>query len=128
MSIYIISIFCYTSIPMLTTRELQLAPSHNQTLQNGQLVSRIFTDAAGRSFRLTFFISIIDGEAKGRLVSAQEIGQKVSTSEQVFCLPFSCPKIVASTPYVSKFSSFVSPYFSLDFLINSQPTRAPSRA
>ena len=113
---------------MISARELQLAPSHNQTLQNGHLVSRIFTDAAGRSFRLTFFVSIVDGEAKGRLVSAQEIGQKVSTSKQVFCLPFSAPKVVASTPYVSTFSSSVSPYFSLDFLINSQPTRAPARA
>ncbi|MEK7641535.1 MAG: hypothetical protein AAB365_00910 [Patescibacteria group bacterium] len=116
---------------MLATRELQLAPIPNTTaLQNGQLVSRIFTDAAGHSFRLTFFVSIIDGEVKGQLVSAQEIGQKVSaaTADHVFCLPFSCPKIVASTPYVSPFSSFVSPYFSLEFLINSQPTRAPSRA
>lgn len=113
---------------MLATRELRLIPTQNQALQNGQLVSRIFTDASGRSFRLTFFVTMIDGEARGHLVSAQEIGKKTSATDQVFCLPFSCPKIVASTPYVSNISSFVSPYFSLDFLINSQPTRAPAFA
>ncbi len=114
---------------MPVTRELQLVSSQNQALQNGQLVSRIFTDTAGRSFRLTFFVTIVNGEAKGHLVSAQEISaSKAHASEEVFCLPFSCPQTVAETPYVSAFSSVVSPYFSLDFLINSQPTRAPSRA
>ena len=112
---------------MVSTRELQLAPLANSSaLQNGQLVSRIFTDAAGRSFRLTFFVTLVNGETRGQLVSAQQIGKNVPSPDQVFSLPFSYPKVVASTPYISKITSFVSPYFSLDFLINSQPTRAPA--
>lgn len=118
---------------MIATRELQLITTQNQALQNGQLVSRVFTDAAGRSFRLTFFVSIVDGETKGRLVSAQEIGKgevgdKSYEQGSVMLLPFACPKVISHTSYLSSPALFVSPYFSLDFLINSQPTRAPSRA
>lgn len=117
---------------MIATRELQLAPLANTSaLQNGQLLSRIFTDASGHSFRLTFFVTMVDGEAKGRLVSAQaisrsDLGNEAAKVGPLYCLP------CAPAPILSSFSALlspylqVSPYFSLDFLINSQPTRAPS--
>lgn len=105
---------------------------------NGQFLSRIFTDASGRQFRLTFFVTIVDGEARGHLVSAQPIstssylrlsGRCASSNPkgQIFCLPIACPKKEIETSYIPAYAPVVSPYFSLEFLINSQPTRAPSR-
>jgi hypothetical protein len=99
--------------------------------QNGQLVSRIFTDCTGKQFRLTFWVSVVDGEVRGSLVSAHPVTYSYArisgeVMEGTFCLPVSIPKVEASTPYIPAYAPFVSPYFSLDFLITSQPTRAPS--
>ena len=103
-----------------------------------QFLSRIFTDAAGRQFRLTFLVAVVDGELKGHLVSAEPISATASVDRQltgavadvssIFCLPIACPKQELSTEYVPAFALVVSPYFSaFEFLIHSQPTRAPSR-
>ncbi len=106
------------------------------SLQHGQFLSRVFTDASGRQFRLTFFVTIVAGEARGHLVSAQPVSTTVSSQRRlgstyslqsdIFCLPIACPKNKPETVYVPFYAPEKSPYFSLDFLINSQPTRAPS--
>lgn len=103
---------------------------------NSQFLSRIFTDATGRQFRLTFLVTVVNGELKGRLVSAQPVSVNQTSSLQLtghvcnssdaFCLPITFSDKKPATVYSPSFAPVVSPYFSLEFLINSQPTRAPS--
>jgi hypothetical protein len=99
-----------------------------------QFMSRVFTDQAGRQFRMLFLVLVIDGEFKGRLISVEplvspshaQLSGAVSESYGIFCLPIYCPVKEPSTEYVPSFARVVSPYFSIDFLITSQPTRAPA--
>lgn len=108
-------------------RPIAVAGLQNQS----QFMSRIFTDASGRRFRLTFLVAMVDGEVRGHLVSAEPISASVAqlsgtVSDGSFCLPIICNNKKPATEYVSAFAPVVSPFFSLEFLINSQPTRAPS--
>ncbi len=94
-----------------------------------RFIRKNFTDASGRQFRLTFLVALVDGEMKGRLVSAEPIAFAQldgEVSDGSFYLPIAIPQNEASTEYVPAFTPVASPYFSLDFLIHSQPTRAPS--
>lgn len=107
-------------------------------LNNSQFISRIFSDATGRQFRLTFLVAIVNGEVRGHLVSAEPVSssnnQTLITNYQLtgavsdgsFCLPIICNNKKPATTYVSSLKPITTPYFSLEFLINSQPTRAPS--
>jgi hypothetical protein len=100
-------------------------------LNQSQFISRIFSDATGRQFRLTFFVAIVNGEVRGHLISAEPISASVAqltgaVSDSGFCLPIICHNKKPATTYVSSLKPIVTPYFSLEFLINSQPTRAPS--
>ncbi len=102
-----------------------------KALNNSQFVSRIFTDVNGRQFRLNFFVTIVDGEIRGHLISAQPISSSAplltgEVSGGSICLPIVCDNKKPDTVYIPDFVPVVSPYFSLEFLINSQPTRAPS--
>ncbi len=106
-----------------------------------QFISRIFTDQSGRQFRMLFLVLVVNGEFKGRLISAErlpapshaQLAGKVATDQMmgesggVFCLPITCNEKEPSTEYISDFAPVVSPFFSIDFLITSQPTRAPSK-
>ena len=100
-------------------------------VKQGRLVSHIFTDQSGVTFRLTFFVTVVNGEVKGKLVSAERVSggptSRISRkmSESNFCLPISCPKVVADTAYIPAYALVVSPYTEL-FFFTSQPTRAPS--
>lgn len=105
---------------------ITLAPQH------GQFLSRIFTDLSGQQFRLTFFVTIVNGEPRGHLVSAQPISTPAHlrlsgscASSQGFCLPIACPKNEVETAYIPSYTPIVSPYTEL-FFFTSQPTRAPS--
>ena len=107
-------------------------------LNNSQFISRIFSDATGRQFRLTFLVAIVNGQVRGHLISAEPVSksnnQTLITDHQLtgtvshggFCLPIICNNKKPATTYVSSLKPIASPYFSLEFLINSQPTRAPS--
>ncbi len=102
------------------------------SLSRPQFISRIFTDVSGRQFRLNFFVAVVDGEVRGHLLSVEPISNTVKlldgeVAEGFICLPIVCSDKKPDNAYVSPFISVVSPYFSLEFLINSQPTRAPSR-
>ena len=48
-------------------------------LSQSQFVSRIFTDSNGRRFRLNFFVAVIDGEIRGRLISVQPLPRTPSS-------------------------------------------------
>lgn len=98
-----------------------------------QFLSRVFTDASGRQFRLTFLVAVVNGELKGRLVSAEPVSPTArltgDVSDPTLCLPISCAQEEKSTEYVPAYAPVVSPFFSqFEFLIHSQPTRAPSFA
>jgi hypothetical protein len=92
---------------------------------NSQFVEKIMTDRSGRQFKLTFLVAIVDGQLKGRLVSAQPLAQSFKNTESVVFLPISCPKNETVTEYAPAFAPIVSPYNEL-FFFTSQPTRAPS--
>ena len=104
-------------------------------LQNrSDFISRIFTDLSGRKFRLTFLVSIVGGEVRGRLVSAEPISTRPTladltnnSSYPCYVLPIICSEKIPDTKYVSSFAPVATPYFSIDFLINCQPTRAPAK-
>jgi len=91
-----------------------------------RLVEKVLTDASGRQYRVVFAVSFVGGEVRGRIVSATEIKAVSGQVAGQLCLPAFCAKQKHDTEYIPAFAPVVSPYFSLEFLINSQPTRAPS--
>lgn len=101
------------------------------SLSRPQFVSKIFTDNNGRQFRLNFFVAVVNGELKAHLLSVQPIsGTTLSLPggfSDVICLPIICSPVKHDTVYRSNLNLFVSPYFSIEYLITSQPTRAPSQ-
>lgn len=96
------------------------------TAYRPHFIERVFTDQAGRQFRLVFLVTFVDGQLKGRLVSAEPISSKARTSGCVPCLPVACPTVKANTQYIAPVVPTVSPYTEL-FFLTSQPTRAPSK-
>jgi hypothetical protein len=116
---------------MLRHWKSQLNPASCTALQAGSFVSRIFTDQLGQSFRLTFFVTIVDGEARGHLVSAQPVAGNTrlalagTCATSQFCLPTSCAQNATETVYIPAYAPIVSPFNTL-FFFTSQPTRAPS--
>ncbi len=99
---------------------------------NSQIVSQIFTDQNGRQFKLTFLVAVVAGSVKGRLISVEPLANSLRLEGDVACgstpcLPISCPEVIHDTAYISTYAPVKSPYFSVEFLINTQPTRAPSQ-
>jgi len=97
-----------------------------------QFISRVFTDQSGRQFKLLFLVLVVNGEFKGRLISVEPLSATTprlvgNVSTGIFCLPIYCPIKEPDTEYVPSYARITSPYFSNDFLIYSQPTRAPAR-
>lgn len=93
-------------------------------------VEQIFTDQTGRQFRLVFLVSLVEGKLKGELVSAQPVSarSKLDSSKVAPCylLPISCIINKGNTEYIFPVKPIVSPFSTVEFLITSQPTRAPS--
>lgn len=100
-----------------------------------QFIEKIFTDQLGQQFRLVFLVTNVDGEMKGRLVSAELVSKKAGllngvenfniSYEAPVCLPIICEKVEADTTYISSCKKILSPFNELFFFM-SQPTRAPS--
>jgi hypothetical protein len=102
-----------------------------------RFIEKVLTDRAGRQFRVLFLVSLINGEVRGQIISAQPIFEGVRavslpgrvvkmTSWTRLCL--SCTKAAAKIieSKVKSWSRVASPYYSsLEFFM-SQPTRAPS--
>lgn len=96
-----------------------------------QFVEKIIADASGRQFRVIFLVALVNGEIRGRIVSVQPISQNIlslegAVSDGSFTLPSWTHNEVIETPYFRAPAPFVSPYFDIETILNSQPTRAPS--
>lgn len=101
------------------------------THSRSQFIEKILTDVNGRQFKALFLVSLVDGEVKGRLISLQPIATKVlalegAVSDGIICLPSWAATTEIETPYIASVAPFVSPYFDIELILNSQPTRAPS--
>jgi hypothetical protein len=102
-----------------------------------RFIEKVLTDRTGRQFRVLFLVSLVNGEVRGQIVSAQPIFEGVrvaslpgrvakATSWSKLCLPCTkaAAKIIGSK--VRSWTRVASPYYSsLEFFM-SQPTRAPS--
>lgn len=95
------------------------------------IYERLITDGNGRFLRLHFAVVEIDGRLKGRVIAIEPVGQLQGMNEKprsrfgCFLLT-ACNHRFAAEPAGIISGPVVSPYFSLDFLITSQPTRAPA--
>ena len=96
-----------------------------------KFVERIITSQTGEQYRVVFLVTLVGGEVKARVVSAELITGLVSGSVDqskqsgILSLPGFSALVVADTEYVFDFTPEVSPFTSLLFF-TSQPTRAPS--
>ncbi len=97
-----------------------------------QFVEKILTDVKGRQFKALFLVSLVNGEVNARLISLQLISPKAlalegAIAQDIFFLPSFAAEKSVETPYVASVAPFVSPYFDIaEFILTSQPTRAPS--
>src|ERR1035437_4158582 len=101
-----------------------------------RFIEKVLTDRNGQQFRVLFLVSLVDGEVRGQIISAQPIFEAVKAvglPGRVYkgspctklCLPCTkaATKIIESK--VKSWSRVASPYYSsLEFFM-SQPTRAP---
>jgi len=102
-----------------------------------RFIEKVLTDRSGRQFRVLFLVSLVNGEVRGQIVSAQPIFEGATAAAlpgrvakampwSTLCLPCTkaAAKIIASR--IHSWSRVASPYYSsLEFFM-SQPTRAPS--
>jgi hypothetical protein len=97
-----------------------------------KFVQKILTSQSGERFRVLFYVTLVNGELKGKIISAQAVNESASQSFKYSqpVVTIAAPRIKkkVNTEYVSAYAPTSSPYFSLEFLINSQPTRAPAFA
>jgi len=97
-----------------------------------QFVEKIITDLNGREYRAIFFVALVGGEVRGRVVSLQplvavrplELAGAVSDGS--LCLPSWTDRAEIETPYIASVAPIVSPYFNIELFLSTQPTRAPS--
>ncbi|MEK7501562.1 MAG: hypothetical protein AAB629_01410 [Patescibacteria group bacterium] len=100
-----------------------------------RFVQKILTSASGKRFRVLFLVTLVNGEVKAQIVSAQSIMSALSfprtressvlPKNKILCLPFYSAKAKHNTEYIPSNAPEVSPYAELYFF-TSQPTRAPS--
>ena len=93
-------------------------------------IERVMTDSLGCRYRVIFAVSYIGEEVRGRVISAtliQSLNGQTAKSAAPLCLSSAVPLHTSKILYLKSCVPVVSPYFSLEYLLNSQPTRAPSR-
>ena len=98
-----------------------------------QFVEKVLTDRYGRQFRCLFLVALVNGEVKGKLVSAQEIsvavgllhtcGSPTATAGHLFQILKAPKKIYTDCVWLPIVSYFAPKDFSF---VMSQMTRAPS--
>lgn len=94
-----------------------------------KLVERILSDQQGRRFRVLILFFEDGHEIKARILSAIPIDQILSLNGTVsnnYCLSCAFSSIDSNDNFFVPFRPVISPYFSLEHLISSQPTRAPA--
>ena len=100
------------------------------TIQNRQINSifeRIIRDKNGVLVRVRFAVVQIDGKFQPQIISATPIVvTQAEKAEKPICLPCIKKQQVIAEDYTPTFVSRTSPYFSLDFILTSQPTSAPA--
>lgn len=107
----------------------------NTAISRQQFLEKTVTDSFGRQYRVVFAFSFVDGEVRGRVISAELISETLTLKGRVnefkasgLCLPCARATLTPYSVLLTPRRSFVSPYFSVfELLITSQPTRAPSR-
>jgi hypothetical protein len=101
----------------------------------GKFVQKILISPTGEQFRVLFLITLINGEVRAQIVSAEPLivsnrllmnGYKQSNASNQFLLATSTQKKI-QTEYIPSYVPVISPYIELYFF-TSQPTRAPSFA
>lgn len=105
-----------------------------------KFIERTLTSDSGERFRVLFLITLVNGEVNVQIISAKPISARPrlaidSSDADISSKAYPCYYLSAcstkkkhDTLYIPSNAPKVSPYFSLEFLINSQPTRAPSFA
>ena len=94
-----------------------------------QFLEKLYTSPTGEQFKVLFLVHLVNGELKGRVVSIKPVPNAVQALKgecSVKCLPCLNKSKRIDGSVISIYASVVAPYFSLEFLINSQPTRAPA--
>jgi len=108
-----------------------------------KFVERIVTSQTGERFRVVFLVTLVNGEVRAKVISAEAISapalklapgfvdsgadfsnKNFDHSSTLLLVGYSSP-VIADTAYVFDFAPEVSPFTSLLFF-TSQPTRAPS--
>ena len=91
-----------------------------------RFVTKILTSASGEQFRVLFLVTLINGEVKAQVISAEPLIKKnIFNNSSIAYLPEVYKKTLFSFTYISPLKSIFSPFNSL-FFFNSQPTRAPA--
>ena len=101
-----------------------------------KFVTKVLTSHTGEQFRVVFLVSLVNGEVRAQVVSAESIGGHKNEATALIdlgevqktafqCLPISCSQATVEAGLSYGFVSQVSPFTSLLFFM-SQPTRAPS--
>ena len=97
-------------------------------------VERVVADACGRRFKALFFVALVDGEVRARLVSIQPVvgpdapALPGSVSDGILCLAAATEERSVETPYSFLLSPYSFPVFDLESFLSTQPTRAPAFA
>ncbi len=95
--------------------------------QINRIFERIVKGKNGILVCVRFIVVEINGSFQPQIISATPlvISEENTKEGEIICLPKIKISEIAPLDTASAFVSFISPYFSLEFLM-SQPTRAPS--
>jgi hypothetical protein len=110
-----------------------------------RFIEKVLTDRSGRQFRVLFLVSLVNGEVRGQIVSAQPIFEEVMAASlpghvskgrarhesadspwTKLCLPAIKSATKAIDAKIRSWTRVASPYYSSFDFFMSQPTRAPS--
>ena len=91
-----------------------------------RFITKILTSASGEQFQVVFLVTLINGEVKAQVISAEPLIKKnIFNDSSVAYLPEAHKKAPILFTYISSLKSIFFPFNSL-FFFNSQPTRAPA--
>lgn len=89
------------------------------------IVSRVITAESGELLRAFFAIVNIAGRVEVRFLGTKPLGAEMDVKEAPLALLENCCEQIFGESAIPSVKEVVSPFFSLDFLVN-QLARAPS--
>lgn len=92
-----------------------------------EILNRIVRTPSGELVRAYFALVTIEGRTEVRFLGTKPVEAEIASPEAVLSLPGAF-QASFDEPIVRTFESIVSPFFSLAYLLASQPARAPSLA